>query len=82
MPGVEEKQPSPEQVARLFIFAVMWSIGALLELDDRAKMESFLRNHSTTLQLPATQGEETIFEFVVSIDGHWEHWSKRVSILS
>ncbi|XP_051871749.1 dynein axonemal heavy chain 5 [Pristis pectinata] len=78
LPGIEDKQPSPEQVARLFIFAVMWSIGALLELDDRAKMESFLRNHTAPLQLPVTEGEETIFEFVVSADGHWEHWSKRV----
>ncbi|XP_067868157.1 dynein axonemal heavy chain 5 isoform X2 [Heterodontus francisci] len=78
LPGIEDKQPSPEHVARLFIFAVMWSIGALLELDDRAKMESFLRNHSAPLELPVTEGEETIFEFVVCADGHWEHWSKRV----
>ncbi|XP_072364820.1 dynein axonemal heavy chain 5 [Scyliorhinus torazame] len=78
LPGIEDKQPSPEQVARLFIFAVMWSIGALLELDDRAKMESFLRNHSAPLELPVTEGEETIFEFVVCADGQWEHWSERV----
>ncbi|XP_069769396.1 dynein axonemal heavy chain 5 isoform X5 [Narcine bancroftii] len=78
LPGSEDKQPSPEQVARLFIFAVMWSIGALLELDDRTKMESFLRNHTAPLELPVTEGEETIFEFVVSDYGQWEHWSKRV----
>ncbi|GCC35016.1 hypothetical protein chiPu_0013494 [Chiloscyllium punctatum] len=78
LPGIEDKQPSSEEVARLFIFAVMWSIGALLELDGRAKMESFLQNHSAPLELPVTEGDETIFEFVVRADGHWEHWSKRV----
>uniref|UniRef100_A0A4W3JT40 Dynein heavy chain 5, axonemal-like n=1 Tax=Callorhinchus milii TaxID=7868 RepID=A0A4W3JT40_CALMI len=77
LPGAEDKQPSREHIAGLFIFAIMWSIGALLELDGRAKLESFLRNHCVPLELPVTEGEETIFEFVVSADGHWEHWSQR-----
>ncbi|XP_073486924.1 dynein axonemal heavy chain 5-like [Aquarana catesbeiana] len=74
----EEKQPSQEHLARLFVFALMWSIGALLELEDRMKMEIFLRNHSAPLELPAVKGDETIFEFVISENGQWEHWSKRV----
>ncbi|XP_030407468.1 dynein heavy chain 5, axonemal-like isoform X1 [Gopherus evgoodei] len=73
-----EKQPSQEHLARLFVFAIMWSVGALLELDDRVKMELFLRNHSVTLELPAVNGEETMFEFGISDCGQWEHWSKRV----
>ncbi|MBN3299228.1 DYH5 protein, partial [Amia calva] len=78
LPAAEEKQASKEHMARLFVFAVMWSIGALLELEDRAKMEAFLRGHPASLQLPATQAEETIFEFVVNESGEWEHWSKKV----
>uniref|UniRef100_A0A8C3H648 Dynein axonemal heavy chain 5 n=1 Tax=Chrysemys picta bellii TaxID=8478 RepID=A0A8C3H648_CHRPI len=73
-----EKQPSQEHLARLFVFAIMWSVGALLELDDRVKMELFLQNHSATLELPAVNGEETMFEFGISDCGQWEHWSKRV----
>ncbi|XP_068092796.1 dynein axonemal heavy chain 5-like isoform X3 [Hyperolius riggenbachi] len=74
----EEKQPSQEHLARLFVFAVMWSIGALLELEDRMKMEMFLRGHSAPLELPVVKGEETIFEFVINESGQWEHWSKKV----
>ncbi|MGH0119132.1 UNVERIFIED_CONTAM: hypothetical protein FKN15_052961 [Acipenser sinensis] len=78
LPATEEKTPSQEHVSRLFIFAVMWSIGALLELEDRVKMESCLRSHTATLELPETKGEETIFEFVVNENGQWDHWLKKV----
>uniref|UniRef100_A0AAY5K976 AAA+ ATPase domain-containing protein n=1 Tax=Esox lucius TaxID=8010 RepID=A0AAY5K976_ESOLU len=77
LPAVEEKQAQGD-VSRLFVFAVMWSVGALLELEDRAKMEAFLQAHPANLDLPQTHGEQTIFEFVVNERGQWEHWSKKV----
>ncbi|XP_035754904.1 dynein heavy chain 5, axonemal-like [Egretta garzetta] len=73
-----EKQLSEEHIARLFVFAVMWSAGALLEPDDRLKMELFLRKHSAVKELPAVNGEETMFEFGINACGQWEHWSKKV----
>ncbi|XP_013395857.1 dynein heavy chain 5, axonemal-like [Lingula anatina] len=57
---------SANHLERIFIFALMWSIGALLELEDRAKMEEFLKSHESHLDLPPVKGEETIFEYVVS----------------
>ncbi|KAJ4946954.1 hypothetical protein JOQ06_008997, partial [Pogonophryne albipinna] len=78
LPAVDEKQGCHGDLGRLFVFAVMWSLGAVLELEDRAKMEAFLKHHSSSLDLPLPQDEQTIFEFTVSERGEWEHWSNKV----
>uniref|UniRef100_A0A3B4ZWX5 Dynein axonemal heavy chain 5 n=1 Tax=Stegastes partitus TaxID=144197 RepID=A0A3B4ZWX5_9TELE len=63
---------------RLYVFALMWSTGALLELDDRRKLEIWLRgNNSIRLNLPdiPPHSEDTMFDYHVTSDGHWIHWS-------
>lgn len=97
----DNKELQPAHTQKLIVFAVMWSLGALLELDDRKKvtisfdptselyrnltflifcsqLEDFLRKHDSNLPLPSCEGEDTIFEFVVSDSGDWEHWKNRV----
>ena len=54
---------------RLYIFCLMWSLGALLELEDRAKMEAFITQHESHLNLPPLTGDETIFEYLVDEKG-------------
>ncbi|XP_062336343.1 LOW QUALITY PROTEIN: dynein axonemal heavy chain 5-like [Osmerus eperlanus] len=78
LPAMEDRQGGGADVARLFVFAVMWSVGALLELEDRVKMEVFLKGHSAHLDLPHTEGDQTIFEFMVNEQGQWEHWENKV----
>ena len=78
--GEEEAQPLNRQhLEHLYIFCLMWSVGALLELDDRAKMEAFLRE-KTDLDLPACEpgSGNTMFEFFVEKSGSWNHWSSQV----
>ncbi|XP_017940484.1 dynein heavy chain 8, axonemal [Manacus vitellinus] len=68
------------RLQKLFSFAIMWSLGALLELDSRDKLEAFIRAHDNKLDLPKIPRgtNQTMYEFYVSEQGTWEHWSKRV----
>lgn len=78
--GKEENQSLDKKyLEHLYIFCLMWSIGALLELDDRAKMETFLRG-KTDLDLPKCEAGsgDTIFEYFVEKGGLWKHWSTQV----
>lgn len=56
----------------------MWSVGALLELDDRLKLQEFMAGHSSALKLPKFGDDQTIFEYYVNEEGEWEHWSQKV----
>ncbi|XP_019712193.1 dynein heavy chain 8, axonemal [Hippocampus comes] len=69
---------SDKHLERLFVFGLMWSLGALLELDDRDKMEAFFREHSSNIDLPRTMEGETMFEYMVGTDGQWCHWNEHV----
>ena len=42
-------------------------------------MEGFLAG-TGALKLPAADGQDTIFEYLVNEQGEWEHWSERVSL--
>lgn len=41
------KAAKPAHLEKLFIFALMWSLGALLELGDRIQLETFIATHKT-----------------------------------
>ncbi|XP_034553818.1 dynein heavy chain 5, axonemal isoform X3 [Notolabrus celidotus] len=72
---------SREHLERLYVFALMWSTGALLELNDRRKMEVWLRgNSSICLNLPdiPSESDDTMFDYHVTADGHWVHWNTSV----
>lgn len=54
---------------RLFVFCLMWSLGALLELEDRDKLEAYIRAHESCIDVPQTQSGETMFEYMVNPNG-------------
>ncbi|XP_030831333.1 dynein heavy chain 5, axonemal isoform X2 [Strongylocentrotus purpuratus] len=83
IPTKEDKDQglSPDHLEKIYIFCVMWSVGALMELDDRSKMEQFIRgNEDIKLNLPAIPpgSDHTMFDYFVDNEGNWAHWDKRV----
>jgi dynein heavy chain len=75
--GKEQQAIRERHLQRLFLFSLMWSIGAAIELDDRDKMEEFVLNHESKLDWPKIKEGESIFEYMVTEDGKWQHWSGR-----
>ena len=72
-------QVSDAYLKKLFLYAFVWSIGGLVELDDRRKLHNHLQKHCD-IPLPSimASSNETIFDFRVNSVGEWEHWSKSV----
>uniref|UniRef100_A0A3Q3FTJ5 Dynein, axonemal, heavy chain 5 like n=1 Tax=Labrus bergylta TaxID=56723 RepID=A0A3Q3FTJ5_9LABR len=67
-----------KHLERLFVFCLMWSLGALLELEDRDKLEAYIRAHENKIDVPQTQPGETMFEYMVNRNGEWCHWNNLV----
>lgn len=77
--GMLENRTYPEaHLERIFLFAVMWSLGAVLELDERDKMEQFVINHKSKMKWPTVEAGESIFEFLVNKSGQWDHWNNQM----
>ncbi|XP_052229952.1 dynein axonemal heavy chain 5-like isoform X5 [Dreissena polymorpha] len=85
IPKREEKdvqQLTRDHYERIYIFTVMWSIGAYLELDDRAKMEEYMRtspDFKLAMPIIPEDSEATMFEYLVDEKGQWQHWDTKVT---
>lgn len=69
-----------QHLERLYVFAVVWSVGAFLEKEDRIKMSDHVVQHFSHLNLPPVKpdSDETLFDYVVEPDGEWNHWRSHV----
>lgn len=63
---------SQSHYEHLYIFTLIWTIGAFLEWDDRIKVEEFMRsNDDIVLDLPPTNrdADETMFDYMEDTNG-------------
>ena len=60
---------------KIFVYSVCWSIGSLLEAEDRMKFDQWLREHDTNKIMPQVAEGETIYEYFVNPNTRqWEKW--------
>ncbi|KAI8924469.1 dynein heavy chain and region D6 of dynein motor-domain-containing protein, partial [Entophlyctis helioformis] len=73
-------QVSSEHLERLYIFAVFWAFGALLELDERKKLQQYMLEKVPDLRYPPLDpsSQDTFYEYFVNDNGQWQHWKERV----
>ena len=78
-PTCQGDPPSPDALERFFIYATLWSLAAVLESDDRAKVDRMLRD--MTHNLPEATAPDTVFEFMINSENssyEWVHWGSRI----
>lgn len=79
IPNKEDNGTLPKQhLERLVLFSIMWSVGALLELSDRSKMEAFMKQTCQSYLPEVEKGSgDTIFEYTVDSKGEVNFlWNK------
>ena len=72
--GEQLSAESAAHLQRLYVFALAWSVGALLERDDRQRLDGYLRDKLAHLPLPGASptdahADATVFDFVVDASG-------------
>ncbi|KPJ08753.1 Dynein heavy chain 8, axonemal [Papilio machaon] len=74
------KTHTDRHLERLFVFSLMWSLGAVLELDARTRMAEFMTKLPVKMDWPGSKSKEWVmpFEYMVTETGVWQHWSESV----
>lgn len=83
-PGSERLSTSDTieyDLEKLFIYCICWSLGALLEAEDRIKFDEWLRERDSSKAMPQVEEGETVFEYYVDLSSlKWEKWKPPVWI--
>lgn len=77
-----EKRVAESELKKIYVFALVWSIGAFLESDDRVKLDQFLRQSDLKLPLPEidtslAEDTSTVFDYVMEGDA-WIPWKSKI----
>ncbi|CAG9462434.1 unnamed protein product [Pedinophyceae sp. YPF-701] len=78
-PFVSDGAFCPEDhLERLFLYALCWAVGGVVDLKGRSLVDAELRKH--TKNMPELEDEEdTIFEYMVDPEStNWAHWKGQV----
>jgi dynein heavy chain len=61
---------------RYFVYSICWSLGSLLESDDRVKFDQWLRANDSRHIMPSVEENEIIYEFFIDHRTlEWKKWT-------
>ena len=69
------------RMEKIFLYCLFWSVGGLLEADDRFKFDEYIRkiDKSAAAIMPKCQAGETVYEYFISEQtGDWMLWKPPV----
>ena len=74
---IEISDNMADELERIFIYALAWSTGGLLEVDGRIKFTQYILSVGTSQNIfPNMENEDTLFEFRVNHNTkQWEKWA-------
>ena len=79
-----EDQPVPSEdpavLERQWLYAIAWSVGSLLEQQDRKRFDAFLRERDEEKRMPSfistwSKAFSTIYQYTLTSCGQWKEWS-------
>jgi dynein heavy chain, axonemal len=63
-----------DELEKIFLFCLTWSVGGLLETEDRSRMDAYLRALSK-LMPPLASADSTVYDFSFNLETlDWERW--------
>lgn len=79
----KEELYSVEHLHRLYIFAMTWSFGALLNTEDRVRLDAFVQEKFSDFDFPIEESQpdikQSVFDYFVTANGTWQHWRTLVT---
>ncbi|XP_031757885.1 dynein gamma chain, flagellar outer arm isoform X2 [Xenopus tropicalis] len=63
-------------IERLFIFCLIWSVGALIDRTERKKFSDLLKVYTSVL--PDDDHEISVFDYYLDESGEWDTWQSRL----
>ncbi|XP_077343463.1 dynein axonemal heavy chain 5-like [Lithobates pipiens] len=63
-------------IERLFVFCLIWSVGALIETSERKRFSELLKVYTSVL--PDDEQEISVFDYYLDESGEWDTWQSRL----
>ncbi|KAF5400265.1 hypothetical protein PHET_06384 [Paragonimus heterotremus] len=76
--GMVDEQADNAKLVNMAMFCLIWSCGCLLDVDERIKMDHYLRKIGPRTALPVGENQSSVFDFRVNELGKWIPWSECV----